>query len=617
MSSTALPKRSGSPHQPHHEPESASAATSSPCSTTPPKVFVKSSTATAELQPSPPTDSRAPRDHKATKVAVEPGNCNSRGTDRPLHIVFACIPVYSELLTLLTVAEALTKRGHCVSIALHDVCTSWVPWLKETNASTPVDVGVGSAHPQGVEIRLLKAGGGPDSNTMKYLYENVSIARTWRGWCQKALHYATFAVTGSCMTTRRAGAFLALQTGLCEAILQVQPRPDVIVSHVQAYSGFDAADILGIPAVVLLPAIVTPCAYSPNNLALPCNMFHGFPACMSPKEALISSLTQKIWALDYAPFMPDINKHRARYGLRPMQHLWDYYADKLMLTLGCPPVTLPYALSPLVHQLGYLESDTIRPAMFFPGKHAEHAALRDWLDSYSCRVVFLSMGTTSELGGWTCSIMDALLEGVLRPTMGGANTRLLLAMDSKAQETLLPPWAAENSRVRVEAFVPQRAVLNHPAVEVFITHGGCQSVLESLELGVPMLVVPQLGDQPYHAQRVVEMGAGLMVRNTILRGSEGVTAAARAVHDLLQNPNYKKAARAVSKHLRAAGGAVKGAQLIESAAMGEFTHLSAPNLAMWWPLRVLGVDAVVCLACGLVSTMTLIMYLYTLVAARA
>lgn len=54
--------------------------------------------------------------------------------------------------------------------------------------------------------------------------------------------------------------------------------------------------------------------------------------------------------------------------------------------------------------------------------------------------------------------------------------------------------------------VPQQAILK--MTDVFITHGGMNSVSEAMVEGVPMVVIPFMADQPTNARRVCELGIG-------------------------------------------------------------------------------------------------------------
>ncbi|KAL1948024.1 hypothetical protein VTO73DRAFT_12099 [Trametes versicolor] len=53
-------------------------------------------------------------------------------------------------------------------------------------------------------------------------------------------------------------------------------------------------------------------------------------------------------------------------------------------------------------------------------------------------------------------------------------------------------------------WIPQQAVLNHPAVGWCLTHGGHNSVLECVLAGVPMIVWPIVMDQPPNAVHLVD-----------------------------------------------------------------------------------------------------------------
>ncbi|GJJ10980.1 hypothetical protein Clacol_005209 [Clathrus columnatus] len=51
----------------------------------------------------------------------------------------------------------------------------------------------------------------------------------------------------------------------------------------------------------------------------------------------------------------------------------------------------------------------------------------------------------------------------------------------------------------VTKWAPQRTILDHPVTGIFFTHGGQGSITESSSLGVPMIIWPCQGDQPYNA----------------------------------------------------------------------------------------------------------------------
>jgi demethyllactenocin mycarosyltransferase len=117
--------------------------------------------------------------------------------------------------------------------------------------------------------------------------------------------------------------------------------------------------------------------------------------------------------------------------------------------------------------------------------------------------------------------------------------------------------------VELRDFVPAREVLAR--ARLHITHGGCNSVHESLLAGVPMILIPQAFDQFPLAQRVERLGAGLVVDETAI----AVRTAARW---LVADEDVHACASELGRHLAAYDGesrlaAVVGRVLDESAAV--------------------------------------------------
>ncbi|GGT33814.1 macrolide family glycosyltransferase [Streptomyces chromofuscus] len=113
------------------------------------------------------------------------------------------------------------------------------------------------------------------------------------------------------------------------------------------------------------------------------------------------------------------------------------------------------------------------------------------------------------------------------------------------------------ANVLARRFVPQPEVLDRTAL--FVTHGGMNSVNEALYAGVPMLVVPQGADQPMVARRVVELGAGLSIRNPKVSEASVRDLAGR----LLDDPRFRAAAAALRIAQREAGGYRRAADELE------------------------------------------------------
>jgi len=104
---------------------------------------------------------------------------------------------------------------------------------------------------------------------------------------------------------------------------------------------------------------------------------------------------------------------------------------------------------------------------------------------------------------------------------------------------------------------PQRHVLGR--TQLFITHGGNNSVQEALTAGVPMLVTPVAGEQQYNANRVRWLGAGDIIDVT----SNSAEDISKQIKRLLENKEYKEKTSLIQKQLEQYNAPVRAANLIE------------------------------------------------------
>jgi MGT family glycosyltransferase len=161
-------------------------------------------------------------------------------------------------------------------------------------------------------------------------------------------------------------------------------------------------------------------------------------------------------------------------------------------------------------------------------------------------LVYLSLGS---LGSADVELMNRLV-GVL------AKTRHRYVVSKGPQHELIE--LADNM-VGAE-FLPQPAIL--PLVDLVITHGGNNTVTESIHFGKPMIVLPLFWDQYDNAQRVAEVGFG-----TRLATYEFEPRALReAVERLVADERLRVRLGEISRRLQAQPGTVHAANLIEQVA---------------------------------------------------
>ncbi|KAL3509550.1 hypothetical protein ACH5RR_028951 [Cinchona calisaya] len=147
----------------------------------------------------------------------------------------------------------------------------------------------------------------------------------------------------------------------------------------------------------------------------------------------------------------------------------------------------------------------------------DHSEMMNWLDSQPGNsVVFLCFGS---MGSFHFDQVKEIANGleksgyrflwVLRqpPAKNGDFT-----VDLEDHGLFLPNGFLDRTASigKVVGWVPQLAVLSHPAVGGFVSHCGWNSTLESIWCGVPMATWPLHGEQQLNAFQVVkELGIGV------------------------------------------------------------------------------------------------------------
>lgn len=144
-------------------------------------------------------------------------------------------------------------------------------------------------------------------------------------------------------------------------------------------------------------------------------------------------------------------------------------------------------------------------------------------------------------------------------------------------------WKFENetlpelpSNVKVQGWLPQRDVLAHPNVKVFIAHGGLFGIQEAVYHGVPVLGIPAYGDQFVNLQRGEGLGCALVLDYRRLSEAE----LRSSLIELLENPKYrinmKEASRVYrNRPLSAMDTAIYWIEYV-------IAHRGAP---IWWPME--------------------------------
>ncbi len=151
---------------------------------------------------------------------------------------------------------------------------------------------------------------------------------------------------------------------------------------------------------------------------------------------------------------------------------------------------------------------------------------------------------------------------------------MLAPLGDRVQAVVVAPDGAipdPPGHVLVRPRVPVLELLPH--LGAVISHGGLNTVCESLAHGVPLVIAPIKGDQSINASQVATAGAGVRVNIDRVRPA-GLRDALLAV---LDEPGYRAAAQRVQASFAAAGGARAAAEHL--ARLGAREHRAAGDAA--------------------------------------
>jgi len=163
----------------------------------------------------------------------------------------------------------------------------------------------------------------------------------------------------------------------------------------------------------------------------------------------------------------------------------------------------------------------------------------DQIDKKRNKLIYISMGTVNnDMVPFYKRCLSALSD---------TDHQVILSVGERVS---VAEFGALPENVSVFAHVDQIAVLRQ--ADAFISHCGMNSVSESLYFGVPLIMLPQTTEQKGVAERVRQLGAGLLL------GRTDAVSIANAIEILFADSTYKHNAAEIAAGFRRCSGA-KGA----------------------------------------------------------
>ena len=295
----------------------------------------------------------------------------------------------------------------------------------------------------------------------------------------------------------------------------------------------NVADHLGLPwiSIALFPPLLPDDRFPPFWL--------GWAAGQDWLSRLRNRIAMQVLLWIATPIFTVVNQQRSAWGLKPFKRPEDQLSP--LVQIAQLPEALEFDIRgerPAgLHYTGPFLRAEHRPAVDFPW---------DRLDGR--RLIYASLGT---LQNGSEAIFKTIGEAC-----AGLDAQLVLSMGGGLDPARLGTLAGDPLVVR---FAPQLDLLKRAAL--VITHGGLNTVLESLSEGVPMVAVPLANDQPGVAARLKARGACVVVSPHWLNAAR----LRKAVTLVLEDATYREAAQRLQRAIQQLDGPGRGAELIEQA----------------------------------------------------
>ncbi len=237
-----------------------------------------------------------------------------------------------------------------------------------------------------------------------------------------------------------------------------------------------------------------------------------------------------------APIFSAVNHQRRAWGLKPFKHSTDALSP--LAQIAQLPAALEFEVGdrpPILHHTGPFVDPGQRPHVDF-----------EWNRLDGRPLVYASLGTLQN------GSQDIFR--VIADACANLPVQLVISLGGGLDPERLGVLSGDPVVVK---YAPQLELVKRAAV--VITHAGLNTTLESLAEGVPLVCIPLGNDQPGVAARVASRGAGVTVSRRGLNAKR-LRSAVRAV---LENEQYRRAARKVQASMRQMDGLQRAADIVE------------------------------------------------------
>ena len=492
-------------------------------------------------------------------------------------VVVGSFAARGHIQPMLPIGALLCAQGHDVRIA---VPTSYTKYVAEWWSSARAHY----ASCDDARFAVIDAGAGPTVKTMPRCDRSGCKIGEWSG------------ATGAA----------SLSSGMYDALMPAMRAspPDIVVADFMTWGLQDVGDALGVPVVLVQifagfaagGALARPVQYSGYTLGDVDSTAWRDPGALLRR--VVNCALPAIQWLIKRPLLWELNALRRARSLAPMRGIpgFDHGTAPPRAVIVATAFGFEVAAlhSPLVTYVGPLLTPVAADAHGALLPHG--SALRAWLDDAERaqqHVVLVAFGSRVDVDPRRYSMLHRAFlravcggdgDGAGRGGEGGeraAKFRVLLVMRKEERDGITRGGVHScGGALRLATFpIAQRAVLRHPALGAFVSHGGVNGVFEAIDARVPLVVAPFDFDQADNAARVADSGVGLRAGNGLVWSGADIVRAMETI--VFASPAEASARAAQIDRVRRlglhAGGAEAAARRVLHVAEFGIEHLVPPQ----------------------------------------
>ena len=282
-----------------------------------------------------------------------------------------------------------------------------------------------------------------------------------------------------------------------------------------------------------LPCVVVSCGQAIHRRADTPPFFTPWSYQNSGWARLRNQVTYYLLDRSCTPILEVINQYRQQWKLPPYRHI--YTSNSRLVHISQQPAAFEFPCSSLAknwHYVGPLRNQSSYSVSF------------PFEDLTGQPLIYASLGSVQNTKQDVFHCIAAACEGL--------DVQLVIAsaMDAQAVRSL------PGSPVVVE-YAPQLEVLARASLT--ITHGGLNTVLDSLSHGVPLVAIPITFEQPGTAARIRHTGTG----EAIALAHLSITKLRSTIQQVLDQKTYSDNAKKIQQAIAQAGGVTRAADIVE------------------------------------------------------